>query len=496
MTVRRSSSAPTRRGGGGAGPALGSVRSARRSRPPTPWSSVGAAGLVIGGVTFVLSAALLTAGARVMARVPLVPQEKRRPDATIRAVHADRLHLDVTPETRRPGVLSLRQQAGAVHVRLGDVISAPTPTTVARPILARDTPGPSGAPDLGGAATNGFFWAGDPLGAHGYPFEEVAVPSPVGPMPAWLVRPPGRRRAAVGAVPATAGGAEPRATADPGATVDAGAKAAAGGTDRDGDPGATWVIMIHGHGATRGETLRAIPVLRALGLTTLSITYRNDLGAPASADHMYHLGADEWEDAEAAIDLALEHGARRVVLAGWSMGGGIALRTSVRSAHRDRIAALVLDSPAVDWRDILDYHARMLRAPRPMRALALWMMRSPWGYRAVRLHEPIALAEMRPDFYARHLEHPTLLFHAQQDLTVPPGPSGILAGLRPDLVDYELVADASHTREWNTDPAAWERRLARFLVATLRLDVDVDHLALPVRDVASPPQPRSTGRRL
>lgn len=488
MTVRRDPPVPT---------TAGERWHRRRSRlfllrGPVPWASVSAAGLVVGGVTFALSATLLTAGARIMARVPLVPQEKRRADATVRAVHADRLHLDATAETRRPGYLSLRQQSGAVHVRLGDVTGAPTPTTVSRPVLARDTPGTAGEVQIGEAATNGFYWAGDPLSAHGYPFEDVTVRTPIGPMPAWLVRPPGRRRAQV------ADGAD---AAPSDAPVAGSAQGPEGAPDdpRAGarpDPRDTWVVMIHGHGATRGETLRAIPVLRALGLTTLAITYRNDLGAPASADRMYHLGADEWEDAEAAIGYAVAHGARRIVLAGWSMGGGIALRTSVLSEQRDAIAAVVLDSPAVDWRDILDYHAKMLRAPRPMRALALWMMRSPLGSRAVRLHEPIALSQMRPEFYARHLTHPVLLFHALRDTTVPPGPSAELARLRPDLVAFEPYPVASHTREWNTDPAAWERALASFLVDVLDLDVRVDDLDLPVRDPAAAPQPRSTGRRL
>ena len=69
--------------------------------------------------------------------------------------------------------------------------------------------------------------------------------------------------------------------------------------------------------------------------------------------------------------------------------GGIVLRTSVRSAHREAIAALVLDSPAVDWQDILIYHATALKAPRPMRRLALWMMTSNRGARIVRLEPAI-----------------------------------------------------------------------------------------------------------
>src|SRR5690625_5525556 len=102
---------------------------------------------------------------------------------------------------------------------------------------------------------------------------------------------------------------------------------------------------------------------------------------------------------------------------GWSMGGGIALRTSVRSAHRDRIRSLILDSPAVDWQAILIYHATALRAPRPRRRLALWVMTSQLGARMVRLDETLALHELRPEYPARHLEHPTLLSHALDQAT-------------------------------------------------------------------------------
>lgn len=258
----------------------------------------------------------------------------------------------------------------------------------------------------------------------------------------------------------------------------------------------TWVILVHGHGATRGEALRVIPLLRELGLTTLTITYRNDTGAPASADSMHHLGAAEWEDAEAALAHALDAGAERVVLFGFSMGGGIALRTSVLSAHKDRIAGLILDSPAVDWRDILTYHAKAMRAPAPMRRLALWMMSSPLGRRLVRLHEPLALAEMHPAFYAEHLTHPALLIHAGDDTTVPLAPSRELARLAPGLVRYVEVEGASHTREWNRDPAAYERLIAEHLVGLLGLDVDPAALRLPIRDPASPAGEGSTGERI
>ncbi|MFC0675413.1 alpha/beta hydrolase family protein [Brachybacterium hainanense] len=426
--------------------------------PRSGWARAGAVGAICAGGAFLASAGALALGARVMARLPLVPSQsiRQRPDIPVRAVHADRVHLDETPETARGGYLSLRQQGGAVHWRLGPVSGRPTPTTVSRPVIGRDTDLDL---EVGRASSNGFFWAGSPRTAHGLPLEEVEVASPVGPMPAWLVRSP-----------------------DPAGT--------AGETSR------TWAILVHGHGATRGEALRAIPLLHALGITTLTITYRNDTGASDSADRMHHLGVAEWEDAEAAIEHALAAGAQRLVLMGWSMGGGIVLRTSVLSAHREQIAALVLDSPAVDWRDILIYHATALKAPAPMKKLALWMMSSPAGARLVRLHEPIALDEMRPEFYARTLAHRTLLLHAMDDTTVPPGPSRRLADLRPDLVDFVPFPGASHTREWNRDPQRWERTVAAHLAEVLELGVDVDTLPLPVRAPGAPAQEGSIGLRL
>lgn len=419
---------------------------------------------------FTLSAGALAVGARVMARLPLVPQQglRHRPDLPVRAVHEDRVHVDRTKETEREGYLAVRQSGGAVHVRLGPVTARPTPTTVARPLLGADTSEPL---QVDKAAVNGFYWAGSPRTAHGLGTEEVEVTSPVGPMPAWLVR----------------------ADHAQGQDQEPGAGAAQGATDGQGD---TWAILIHGHGSMRGEALRVIPLLHRLGLTSLTITYRNDTGAPASADRMYHLGADEWEDTEAAIDFALAHGARRIVLFGWSMGGGIALRTSVRTAHRDRVVGLVLDSPAVDWQDILIYHATALKAPKPMRDLAMWMMTSTVGRRLVRLHEPLALHEMTPQYYAENLIHPTLLFHALDDATVPPAPSRRLAALRPDLVEFEPFEGASHTREWNRDPVRYERLLADYLGRLLGMEDEAAEVAVPVRDLASPALEDSIGLRL
>ena len=43
---------------------------------------------------------------------------------------------------------------------------------------------------------------------------------------------------------------------------------------------------------------------------------------------------------------------------GWSMGGAIALQLALNSAHRDVDRGLILESPVIDWRVVLDYQAR------------------------------------------------------------------------------------------------------------------------------------------
>ena len=50
---------------------------------------------------------------------------------------------------------------------------------------------------------------------------------------------------------------------------------------------------------------------------------------------------------------------------------------------------------------------------------------------------------------------------------MPPAPSRHLAALRPDLIEFEPFEGASHTREWNRDPARYERLLADSLKTLL-----------------------------
>ena len=236
---------------------------------------------------------------------------------------------------------------------------------------------------------------------------------------------------------------------------------AAGGADA---PAAeACAVLVHGRGATREEALRAVPVLRAAGLDVLVPAYRNDRDAPASAAGRYGLGGTEWRDVEAAVAWALERGARRVVLGAWSMGGAIVLQLVARSPLAERVAALVLDGPVLDWRDVLDHQARRIGLPAGVGRWGARLLASSRAPRLLGVEEPVDLAGMDWGVRAAELRVPVLLLHSDDDDVVPSGPSHRLAAARPDLVEHVPSSGVLHTKEWNLDPAAWEAAVAGFL---------------------------------
>jgi len=200
---------------------------------------------------------------------------------------------------------------------------------------------------------------------------------------------------------------------------------ATGGPPRD-----AWAVLVHGRGAGREECLRALPVLHRLGF----------------GSH------------------AVESGARDVVLMGWSMGGAIVLQTVSRSWLADRVRAVVLDAPVIDWRDVLDHHARINRVPAPMGRLSQAVLEHPQARRLVGVESPLSLSRLDWVTRASELKLPMLLLHSDDDEYVPSGPSRRLAQARPDLVTFVPSKGARHTKEWNVDPDGWDTAVARFLL--------------------------------
>ena len=375
------------------------------------------AAAVVGATTTIASAAGSLAAAAYFARRVLTPERQRPDDTEILDVRDGRVLLSATPETVVPGRYGLWLDGGHGHVRIGNLVSTDLADgTVERELLGVD----HGELRPGGARFDGYYFAGTPEQALGLPTEDVDFDGELGPMPAWVV-------------------------------------------PSEGGQGSRWAVLVHGRGAQRQETLRALPALHAAGWTSLVPTYRNDEDVPAGPDGRYNLGLSEWRDLEAAVAHAVRSGAREVLLVGWSMGGAIVLQFLDRSPLSDVVSRVVLDGPVIDWGDVLDHHARVNRLPRGVGSLSRSMMGRGWGKRFVGVHESVDVAQTDWVGRADELHHPMLLIHSADDEFVPIGPSRALAQRRPDLVTFEEWRVARHCKEWNTDPERWERVVGEFV---------------------------------
>ena len=224
----------------------------------------------------------------------------------------------------------------------------------------------------------------------------------------------------------------------------------------------TWAIHIHGWGTTRITALRSVPATDALGMTSLVVSYRGDGEGPGPYGAASTLGMTEWEDVDAAIGYARDHGAERVVLVGWSLGGTIALRLSERSAHRDLIDRLILIGPVTDWRAAIRSTAADRGAPWWAAALAIRTLADRRGSARLGLPEPIDFDQLswgRPG----RLTVPTLVIHSDGDRQVPLASSVLFAMANPDRVRLVELSPAEHGWEYNVDPAAFNRAIIEFI---------------------------------
>lgn len=401
-------------------------------------------GALIGLVAAVAAvfAALTAVLTIVFARRVVTPEPAKRGVERIIGVDLARstISLAASDETRMLGSYGFWFDKDAGHARLGDVLDDDG-RVVRRRIDSVDF----GRLDR---ATHGRMSGWVRIGPWELdrPYQDVIVPTALGPAPAWLVPAKG-------------------IDADDAARADSGADSGDGSGDGSNDAGEDWVIQVHGRGAKRHEGLRGIEPITDAGWTTLLISYRNDGEAPESVDRRYGLGGTEWADVEAAVRFATEHGARRIVLMGWSMGGSIALQAVLRSAEvRERLVGVILDSPAVDWVDILRFQGRALGLPTGLGDAVAHVLGEPWSGGLTGLAAPVAVEELDPVARADEFEVPMLLMHSADDGFVPIEGSRRLAAARPDLIRFEEFAGARHTKLWNHDPERWSRLVRDWLV--------------------------------
>jgi uncharacterized protein len=217
----------------------------------------------------------------------------------------------------------------------------------------------------------------------------------------------------------------------------------------------TWVIFVHGRGATRRTALRVLPTIARLGFPSLDITYRNDLGLPKSADGLYGLGSTEWRDLDAAARWALAHGAQRLVLVGWSMGGAIVSQFMHASRRADRVAGLILDAPVLNWDATISLGGDSAGLP----GFVTWVAGEIASHRI-----GIDFSAFDQVTRAHEFHVPILLFHGTADTTVPIEPSEAFAKALPRLVTF-VKTGAGHVESWNVDPQRYDAALRGFLAS-------------------------------
>jgi pimeloyl-ACP methyl ester carboxylesterase len=271
------------------------------------------------------------------------------------------------------------------------------------------------APEVGqfGALERAYF-LGDAAAALGIPVEHVAIPGPLGPLPAWYF--PGRRE--------------------------------------------TFVIGVHGQNGSRKDVLRIVDIVHRMGFPALAVTYRGDLGVAPDPSGYFRYGQTEWRDLEAAVQWSLAHGARNVVLVGQSMGGGIVAAFLRYSPLAATVARLVFDAPMLDLHAAVDYQVRRHITP------VIGRFASP----LVWLAERIARARFGVDWSAiayldetTWLKVPALVIHGDDDIRVPVSISAALKELRPSLTDFEVFPGAGHLESWNIDRARYTSLVRSFL---------------------------------
>lgn len=346
------------------------------------------------------------------------PATQRRYNLVVRGVEVDGdrqiIVLDRTRQTEAVGIYSL-VFAHRGWVQLDDEILDRGPDRIGRPVT-RVAPGFS--PQVGEPGSWSGIYFASAVDA-GLVAQDVAIDTPVGGAPAWLV---------IG--------------------------------DHDCS---TWAIHIHGLGSPRAGTLRGVQVASALGYTSLVISYRNDGEGPRTGRGRSGLGFLEVDDAEAALDYAIRHGARQIVLFGWSMGAMIALQLADRARSRRIIVGLVLDSPVLDWRATI--RANCVRSGLPKVAAHLatpWLTIRPLS-RVIGLPTSIPI-HTSWSVRANRLVVPTLILHGSEDDSTPVNESEALRALRPDIVELETF-NAGHTMSWNSDPERWRSIASTWLSA-------------------------------
>src|SRR5688500_4749735 len=371
-------------------------------------------------LAFLVPTAALSGFAVLMARkiVKRGPKDYRRAELT-----DDRrgVRIDLDDYTKAPGDFGVFDPVSESYTRVGEVMLIDEDQKYVERQIHPPGSGPACLGPLVDWTPDVFF---EPSAVGGR-FEEVDIPTAYGAAPAWLFE----------------------------------------GKDTD-----TWVIHIHGSWTDRSIMFRDVHAFSPLGFTSLVPSFRSALEVSPPQAESSHLGQTEWRDVESAVAYAVAHGARRIILSGWSMGGTIALLTAERSAYRDRIVGIVLVGPVTSWRKTITAGAARAGVPGIGAGLVMSLLQAPPFARMLGLEEPINFNALEWVDVPNRVAVPTLVLHSNTDQEVPWEISAAFQRANPATVTLIPLPEAHHTQEWNASPRTFTNELTRWVSKTILIE--------------------------
>lgn len=209
------------------------------------------------------------------------------------------------------------------------------------------------------------------------------------------------------------------------------------------DPSGVRIVLIHGWGSSKVGALKRMDALADVAREFVAI----DLRGHGESGGRCALGTKEHRDVLRVLGEIGADGA--VVLHGWSMGAGVALRVAAEGAGGHEVVGVVCESPYVDAPTPARNVMRLSGMPT---ALNLMPAMRALG---VRLGVGASWRGFARDGIARGVDAPVLVVHGTADPVCPVSDGRVIAEAAPrgSMVEIE---GGGHNNLW-TDPALRER---------------------------------------
>ncbi|MFC0213152.1 alpha/beta hydrolase [Paenibacillus chartarius] len=215
------------------------------------------------------------------------------------------------------------------------------------------------------------------------------------------------------------------------------------------------VIFSHGYAGNRlEEGLPALALAAALVKADCNVLMYDFRNSGQSTGTLTSVGYHEHKDVLGAVDWALQQGADRIVLLGFSMGATSSL---LAAAKEPAVAAVIADSP-------FSHLTRYLR-----RNLPVWTRLPNFPFTPLILTILPLLTGTKPDevdaeaAVERIYPRPVLFVHSERDGAIPSSNSAELAARHPDRFELWLTDDGTHVGSYRADPDAYTKRILAFL---------------------------------